>query len=238
MSLLDMMLLEECTHHHSLHRTPSSSCPNIHVMNLDEIIYAPKQTTEDATVLFIDIKGYTAICDQHTPGDIGRWIANFFNCTHHVASTMAVDIVETRGDCCICELHIGKHAERMLLFARTLHRALMDVYMPDGSTCTGVRMGMASGDVVVVSMGPTTRSLQGHTVNMAARMEAASEVGFVCVHASSLRELRTQQDDVAEFIRCKGLTESQLASDMACVSGVFQRPTSLLPGANVFCFEI
>ena len=233
MSQLDMMLLDECSHHiTSLYRTPSSSCPDMCTGRLEKH-YTPQQTTEDATVLFIDIKGYTAICNKHLPNDIGKWIASFFNCAHHIASSMAVDIVETRGDCCICELHIGKHAERMLVFARSLHAALHAILLPDGCSCTGVRMGMASGDVVVVAMG-ATRSLQGHTVNMAARMEAAAAVGCVCVHVSSLRELQVVVEDDMDFIQCKGLCESQAASDMACVTGLFQRPVS----QAYFCFEI
>jgi class 3 adenylate cyclase len=234
MSQLDMMLLQECGRRiKKLFRVRRVSCPDTPAL---EKVYSAQQTTENATVLFIDIKGYTAICNRHTPDDIGKWIANFFNCIRHIASVMAVDIVETRGDCCICKLHIGKHAERMLIFARMLYMALLDVMTPSGFECTGVRMGMASGDVVVLEMG-ATRSLQGHAVNMAERMEAASGVGCVCVHASSLRELRMVVEDDIEFVQCKGICESQKASDMACVTGLFRRPSSS-SSPEEFCFEI
>jgi class 3 adenylate cyclase len=133
-------------------------------------------TVPTATVLCIDIKGFTVGCAAMDAGRIGEWVAEFYARVDAAAAAHGVSKVEMRGDCCICvagaegavpsPLFADAAADpahdqttRMLNFAAALHADLASLtYTVDGAAgagqgrvmATAARMGVAAGEVSVL----------------------------------------------------------------------------------------
>jgi class 3 adenylate cyclase len=167
------------------------------------------------TVLCIDIKGFTAGCAEMSAGQVGEWVAEFYQRVDQAASARGVRKVEVRGDCCVCVAGAGgripwfeqgparaagadgeeSQVTRMLAFAADLHADLATLaHAGAGGTC--VRMGVAAGDVSVLlgeaaagngGGGGGFVSVQGEAATIATRMEALSTAGTVLVHSSAVK---------------------------------------------------
>jgi class 3 adenylate cyclase len=165
-----------------------------------------------ATVLFIDIKNFTAQCAALPAGRVGEWVAAFYKRVDAAAAAHGVSKVEVRGDCCVCVAGAegavpcrrrdgrggaavadrrGDQATRMLAFAADLHADLVSLKPCAGvSSATQTRMGMATGKVTLLASdaGPGTAafaSVQGDAARLAAQMEALAGPGAVAVHRST-----------------------------------------------------
>jgi class 3 adenylate cyclase len=165
-----------------------------------------------ATVLFIDIKGFTSACAAMPASRVGEWVADFNERVDAAAAAHGVAKVEARGDCCVCVTGAAgavpsrafpaaaadpraDQATRMLAFAAALHEDLRTLSAAGAATAT--RMGVASGEVTFfvsaaadAAAGPAAAaacfaSAQGDAVALAARMEALAGPGAVRVHRSA-----------------------------------------------------
>ena len=136
----------------------------------------PFQIT-DATVLFVDIRNFTATCASMAASDVGAWVIKFYHRVEKVAAGhKGVVRVEVRGDCCVCVVtDRANQATRMLDFAVDLQLEF----------AASVRIGVASGPVTfLVNLSST--SLFGETVASAERAEASAPTGpVICVHEST-----------------------------------------------------
>ena len=165
-------------------------------------------TAPEVTVLFIDIKGFTAECAAMPAGRVGEWVAAFYERVDDAAARHGVSKVEVRGDCCICvsgaegrvpsravaaraeEDRRGDQATRMLAFAAALHADLAT--LPGGTGgATAARMGVATGDVALLvnaaggwEAAPCA-CVRGEAAEIAARLEAWAAPGRVYVHRST-----------------------------------------------------
>ena len=163
---------------------------------------------QQATVLLIDIKNFTAQCAAMPAGRVGEWVAAFYKRVDAAAAAHGVIKAEVRGDCCVCVAGVefavpwrrqrvsaaaadkrADQATRMLAFAADLHRDLATLHS-GGGTATEVRMGMATGQLTFLagergSGGSGFMSVQGAAACAAARMEALAGPGAVYVHRST-----------------------------------------------------
>jgi class 3 adenylate cyclase len=55
-----------------------------------------------ATVLVMDIKGFTAGCAAMSAGEVGEWVVEFYARVDAAAAAHGVRKAEVRGDCCVC----------------------------------------------------------------------------------------------------------------------------------------
>jgi class 3 adenylate cyclase len=166
-----------------------------------------------ATVLFIDIKGFTAGCAEMSAAEVGEWVADFYERVDSAAAAHGVRKVEVRGDCCICVSGVAAalpcaegadtaataavdgredQVTRMLAFTADLHAELATLAYR-GGRATSARMGVATGDVAFLvgdggGGGRGFVSVQGDVVKLAARMEALSEAGTVLAHRSTVNK--------------------------------------------------
>ena len=165
-----------------------------------------------ATVLVIDIKGFTAGCAAMSAAEVGEWVAGFYQRVDSAAAAHGVRKAEVRGDCCICVAgtaaavpwaELGPAARgpapaadgrsdqvtRMLAFAADLCAKLATLSYP-GGRATSARMGLATGDLSFLvgegGGGGGFVSVQGDAVRVATRMEALSEPGTVLAHRSAI----------------------------------------------------
>jgi class 3 adenylate cyclase len=172
-------------------------------------------TIPTATVLCIDIKGFTVGCAAMDAGRVGEWVAEFYERVDIAAAAHGVSKVEVRGDCCICvagvegvvpsPLFVDAAADpahdqttRMLDFAAALHADLASLtYVVDAAgagqgraMATATRMGVATGEIAVLISDADGGaggfvSLLGETMSVAARMESLAESGAALLHESA-----------------------------------------------------
>ena len=206
-------------------------------------------TAPEATVLFIDIKGFTARCAALPAGRVGEWVAAFYERVDSVAAAHGVSKAEVRGDCCICVAGVegavpsraaaaaawedrrGDQATRMLAFAAALQADLASLPAGgDGGAATATRMGVATGEVAfLVGDGGGDgaagfSSVQGDAVNLAARMEALGAAGAVWVHKSTADRWAAEGGRAApatEWVEVKG-RGLQRAAVFDCAARAFR----------------
>ena len=154
-------------------------------------LYCPGKVT----VLFVDIKNFTASCAALSAGEVGAWISTFYELVDRVAGPLGVRKAEMRGDCCICVAGSMEAAPcgrlrsaaspddqmtRMLQFIAELHRLLL-------SSGISVRIGVAYGEAAFL-VDDSFISVQGDVVNLAARMESHASPGLAMVHESAIQK--------------------------------------------------
>ena len=141
---------------------------------------------------------------------MAAWVADFYARVDRAAAPHGVRKAEVRGDCCICVAEdawgaagkggpgAGGSVGRALAFAADLHDDLARAAAgKGGGRATAARVGVAWGPVAVLEDDGTGgagreggggwrfRSVQGDTVNVAARMEALGCPGAAMVHRSA-----------------------------------------------------
>jgi class 3 adenylate cyclase len=214
--------VEEMQHMQGNRRSANAMVPEDYMMSVSGSLSsitstAPSMklrtyTVPTATVLCIDIKGFTAGCAAMDAGRVGEWVAEFYERVDIAAAAHGVSKVEVRGDCCICvagvagvvpsPLFVDAAADpahdqttRMLNFAAALHADLASLtYVVDGAgagqahaMATATRMGVATGEIAVLISDPGDgaggfASMLGETMSMAAKMESLAESGAALLH--------------------------------------------------------
>ena len=206
-------------------------------------------TAPQVTVLFIDIKGFTAQCAATPAAQVGEWVARFYERVDLVAGQHGVSKVEVRGDCCICVAGLeggvpsralaaaadrrADQATRTLAFAAALHANLASLPAGAGAAPTTTRMGAATGEAAfLLGDGAAGReaaaafaSVQGDAANLAARMEALGAPGTVRVHKSTsdrwAAEAGRRAPPQTACVECKG-RGLQRAAVFDCESRAFR----------------
>lgn len=154
----------------------------------------------DASVIFIDMAGFTNLTKRVSPGHLVEVLNAFFNHADACAARHGVEKVKTIGDAYLAiaggNVTSGNSADAAIAFARDVLAgvpALQDVARTD----VGLRVGIHSGPVVGGVIGATRMAYDywGETVNMAARLEGTAPVNGIAISESTW--LRAK--DRAEF---------------------------------------
>jgi ankyrin repeat protein/class 3 adenylate cyclase len=173
------------------------------------------RTAARATVVCIDIKGFTERCAAMSAGAAAAWVADFYARVDRAAAACGVRKADVRGDCCICVAgddegydggdagappppapHLSSQATRALAFATAVHAELAGASAGAGAHGAGerqpitARMGVATGRVAFLG-GDTAAGfsgVQGEAVSAAARMEGLSRPGVAVVHESAAEQ--------------------------------------------------
>ena len=189
----------------------------------------------DVTVLFVDIKNFTATCAEMSTHEIGMWMSDFYEQVFHVGKPMGVLKAEVRGDCCICvtgamqaapcarlwsDASANDQMTRMLKFSMQLYETLK-------AKKTFVRMGVAFGEAAFLVHNDGFICAQGDVVNTAARMEEIGTSGMVMVHESAVRKWMDEQKTGCNSMPycclkpCKGKKDPQSVAMFDCVRDKF-----------------
>jgi class 3 adenylate cyclase len=141
----------------------------------------------DASVVFIDMVGFSALAKRISPGHLVALLNAFFNLADRCAAEHGVEKVKTVGDSYLAiaggNVASGNSADAALAFARAVIAGVGDLRRATGVDDVGLRAGIHSGPVVGGVIGETRMAYDywGDTVNVAARLEATAPVNGIAI---------------------------------------------------------
>lgn len=153
----------------------------------------------DASVIFIDMVGFTKLAQRLSPGHLVELLNAFFNHADHCAAEHGVEKVKTIGDAYLAiaggNAPVGNSADVAIAFARDVLGGLAELRAVAG-TEVGLRVGIHSGPVVGGVIGATRMAYDywGETVNMAARLEGTAPINGIAISESTWLRTKDRSD--------------------------------------------
>jgi adenylate cyclase len=179
--------------------TPSSKNPQICARCIE---HAPEGgAIVPVTVLFADVRGYTALCEQMAPAEVSAFVNRFYQTAS--SALLAHEGLFVPG---LAGSHYRKKAVEA---ARTLVRAVRYSDSPGGTLEVGI--GIASGREFVGNVaggGYKDFAAVGDVTNTAARLTSAAANGQIVVDAETYADVRRAYPDAGqERLTLKGKQE-------------------------------
>lgn len=156
---------------------------------------------QDASVMFADISGFVALSRQLGPARIVDLLNEIVRRFDQLAERHGVEKIKTIGDAYMAvagvPLPAQDHSERLASMALDMLEVIREIREETGLDLH-VRIGMASGPVMAGVIGTKKFSYDvwGDTVNLASRLESASERGAILV-------CPVCQDKLSQAFRCE-----------------------------------
>lgn len=170
----------------------------------------------DASVVFIDVVGFTKLASTVSPGHLIEMLNAFFGLADRCAAAHGVEKVKTIGDAYLAvaggNLAAGNSADAALAFAQAVIEGIPAVAVETGLPVQ-VRVGIHSGPLVGGVIGETRMAYDywGETMNMASRVEGQAEPGGIAVSESTfLRTRRKELFALPELVTLKGVGEAPI----------------------------
>lgn len=168
----------------------------------------------DASVVFIDMVGFSTLAKRVSPGHLVELLNAFFNHADRCAAEHGVEKVKTVGDAYLAiaggNVTSGNSADAAIAFARAVIGGVDELRRASGVEDVALRAGIHSGPVVGGVIGETRMAYDywGDTVNVAARIEATAPVNGIAVSESTwLRARDREAFGPAETMPLKGVGE-------------------------------
>lgn len=149
---------------------------------------------EEASVMFLDFKGFTSIAKQMSPEELVDNLHEAFSAFDEIVARHEIEKIKTIGDAYMCAAGLGGDphlaTRNMIAAAKEIQSFLNDwnaKRMSKGLPEFHARIGIHTGPVVagVVGKRKFAYDIWGDTVNVAARMESASEPGKINISAKT-----------------------------------------------------
>lgn len=169
---------------------------------------------EEVSILFTDFEGYTAYSANMRPMMLVKELDEIFSMFDSIILHQNVEKIKTIGDSYMCVAGLPDpsptHAEDILRVAVefteyiTVYR---HIKKQEGITFPDIRIGIHTGPVVagVIGVSKTAYDVWGDTVNVAKRMEQASENGRINVSEAFFLKMRDKHAFIPrEAIEIKG----------------------------------
>lgn len=144
-----------------------------------------KATRQDVTVLFTDIRDFTAISEQHSPENVVDTLSAYFELLNTIAEQNGGTVVQYLGDSIFvmwnAPVEDARHAEhgcRCALAMKAAVDGLNEENARNGRPALFTRFGLHTGPAVVGSFGAISRqqyTAMGDTINVASRLEGLNK---------------------------------------------------------------
>jgi class 3 adenylate cyclase len=144
----------------------------------------------DASVIFIDMVGFSNLAKRVSPGHLVELLNAFFNHADACARELGVEKVKTVGDAYLAiaggNVPSGNSADAAIAFARAVIAGVAEMGRV-GGVDVALRAGIHSGPVVGGVIGATRMAYDywGDTVNIAARIEGTAEPNGIAISEST-----------------------------------------------------
>ena len=136
-----------------------------------------QKAIKKATVIFIDIQGFTAVCAKMDVAAVGKWVQDIYDHVEHLCYTHNVLLVELRDDCCVCV--DGSSGNAGICSGPSPH--------PHPPTHGPVRIGMSTRGVHFLYR-ENFRCVYGRTPKAADQLQAMANPGKVLLNAPAIEE--------------------------------------------------
>lgn len=151
---------------------------------LKETGKATARSYDDASVLFADFKGFSALASQLTPEVLIGYLDEAFRAFDEIISKHGLEKIKTIGDAYMCAGGLPEestdHPQRMVRAALEMQEYLTE--NPNFSARIGIHVGPVVAGVV--GRDKFVYDIWGDTVNQASRLEVAGEAGRVAISES------------------------------------------------------
>ena len=145
----------------------------------------PGGETLDISILFADIRGFTALAEKLPPGEVALQLNRFYELASRAIFRRDGTLDKLVGDQVMgfFGAPIGRddHARRAVATAREILRSVQELEAGDG---LNVGIGISSGAAFVGNVGGgevTDYTVVGDTVNVAARLQGAAAAGEILI---------------------------------------------------------
>jgi class 3 adenylate cyclase len=144
----------------------------------DEATLAAK--TDTATVMFLDIEGFTTLSEQRSPAEVIAILNAFFDGVAEVVSRHGGVVIGFIGDGVVATFNLPVALPAAEAQALRAGHALLELVARQrfGGMTLAIRVGLATGPVAAGSVGGGGRqsyTVYGDTVNLAQRLEAKNK---------------------------------------------------------------
>jgi len=171
----------------------------------------------EATILFADMTGFSALSKRLSPIHLVEMLNNLFSRLDRCAADHGIERIKTIGDCYMAATGIlptkseGASADRMAEFALAALMIVREV-AATMNLPIDIRIGVATGPVIagVIGRDKPAFDVWGDTVNLASRMESHGAAGHIQVSETTYWRLRDRFDfEPRGEIALKGMPPSQ-----------------------------
>jgi adenylate cyclase len=154
--------------------------------------------TVEATVVFMDICGFTAITEKTEPNTVVRLINKYFDIMVKEIIDHGGHIDKFMGDAVMAVFRGEYHADRAIEAALAVHNQIESVKetLLDQTTflprvATGINSGeMISGNIGSSSLRRLDYTVIGDTVNVAQRLQSAAKPGQIVIGKDTYKEVK------------------------------------------------
>jgi class 3 adenylate cyclase len=171
-----------------------SILPHHVASQLKSIGFARPRDYKRSTIMFTDFKGFTKSCEKLQPDEIVKFLHGYFTVFDDIVVAHFIEKIKTIGDAYMCVGGIPLR-NRSNPFDVTIAGLKMQHFMNNLDTFDPeqtlprwqIRMGIHTGAITAGVVGKIkfAYDVWGDTVNIASRMETASEVGRVNVSGAT-----------------------------------------------------
>jgi len=170
----------------------------------------------DASVIFIDIVGFSMLAKRVSPGHLIELLNAFFSLADQCAARCNVEKVKTIGDAYLAisggNVSSANSATSAIRFALEVIDGLEDIRRNTGID-VHIRVGVHSGPVVGGVIGETRMAYDywGETMNIAARIEGTADADGIAVSETSYMRAHTSfRFSEPQTLLLKGVGETQV----------------------------
>ncbi len=171
---------------------------------------------ESVTVLFTDFQGFTQLSQNLTPEELVESVDFYYSKFDEIMDKYDLEKIKTLGDSYMCagglHFHSADHAVKMIEAAIDIDEFVKEAKRSnkDGQTRFDIRIGINTGPVVagIVGTKKFAYDIWGDTVNVASRMESASEPGKINISANTYELIKEDFDCSYRgelFVKNKGM---------------------------------
>ena len=179
---------------------PPSIARELLASGTDSGVLPPQQ--RDATVLFVDIVGFTSMCEQLDPASIVAMLNAYFDTVTNIIEDHGGIITQFQGDAVLAVYNafddLNTHADAALDTAINIQKAVRNQLF-DGQKIS-CRCGINTGPMIAGNVGATDRlsfTVHGDAVNSASRLESENKrFGTQILLADSTRNQLSDPDRV------------------------------------------